>query len=43
VHDVPREIDDEVASLKLKGMGIMIDELTERQKEYLTSWREGTI
>ena len=43
VHDVPREIDDEVASLKLKGMGVMIDELTERQKKYLTSWREGTL
>ncbi|HOX36773.1 MAG TPA: adenosylhomocysteinase [Candidatus Brocadiia bacterium] len=42
VHKVPREIDEQVASLKLKSMGISIDALTERQKKYLTSWDEGT-
>lgn len=42
VHDVPPEIDEMVASLKLKGLGIEIDRLTEEQKKYLTSWGEGT-
>ena len=43
VHEVPEEIDATVAMLKLKGMGIEIDELTEEQRRYLTSWKEGTI
>jgi len=43
VYDVPKEIDETVARLKLKGMGIDIDELTEEQRRYLQSWREGTI
>ncbi|MCD6479673.1 adenosylhomocysteinase [Candidatus Bathyarchaeota archaeon] len=43
VYDVPREIDETVARLKLRGMGIEIDELTEEQRRYLRSWREGTI
>ena len=43
VVDVPRRIDEEVARLKLAGMGIEIDVLTERQKKYLTSWKEGTV
>ena len=43
VYDVPREIDETVARLKLKGIGIEIDELTEEQRRYLQSWREGTI
>jgi adenosylhomocysteinase len=42
VYDVPREIDSEVARLKLASMGITIDELTEEQEKYLTSWEEGT-
>ena len=42
VYDVPREIDSEVARLKLASMGITIDELTEEQQKYLTSWEEGT-
>jgi adenosylhomocysteinase len=42
VHDVPREIDSEVARLKLASMGITIDELTEEQEKYLSSWEEGT-
>jgi adenosylhomocysteinase len=42
VHTVPPEIDNEVARLKLKAMGIEIDELTEEQKRYLSSWEEGT-
>ncbi|MDA8116899.1 MAG: adenosylhomocysteinase [Actinomycetota bacterium] len=42
VYDVPREIDDQVALLKLRSMGIAIDELTEAQREYLSSWQHGT-
>ncbi len=43
VHDVPKEIDDLVASIKLNSMGVKIDKLTDEQKKYLTSWREGTV
>ncbi len=42
VYGVPNEIDQEIAHLKLKSMGIRIDELTEAQKKYLTSWEMGT-
>ena len=42
VYDVPKEIDDEIARLKLATMGIAIDELTEEQARYLASWDEGT-
>jgi adenosylhomocysteinase len=42
VHIVPTEIDNEVANLKLRSMGIEIDELTEEQQRYLSSWEEGT-
>jgi adenosylhomocysteinase len=42
VYDVPKEIDDEIARLKLATMGIGIDELTEEQARYLASWDEGT-
>ena len=42
VHDVPREVDDYVARLKLKSMGIRIDKLTAEQKDYLASFEMGT-
>ena len=42
VHPVPESIDREVASLKLHSMGISVDRLTDEQKTYLSSWREGT-
>jgi len=42
VHDVPAEIDAEVAKVKLATMGIEIDTLTEAQVSYLHSWTEGT-
>jgi adenosylhomocysteinase len=42
VHLVPREIDQEVAQLKLQAMGIKIDELTSEQLHYMTSWETGT-
>ncbi|GAB6147725.1 adenosylhomocysteinase [Stetteria hydrogenophila] len=39
VYRVPEEQDREVASLKLKVMGVEIDTLTPEQKEYLSSWK----
>lgn len=42
VYKVPTEIDKNIASLKLKTMGIEIDTLTEEQKKYLSSWQLGT-
>ena len=42
VYSVPSDIDEKIASLKLKAMGIRIDRLTEQQKEYLASWELGT-
>jgi len=43
VYSVPKEIDELVAKLKLKAMGVEIDELTEEQKRYLATWEAGTI
>ena len=42
VYVVPQEIDDEIARLKLATMGVTIDQLTEEQAKYLSSWDEGT-
>ncbi|MFC1950066.1 adenosylhomocysteinase [Chloroflexota bacterium] len=42
IYLVPEEIDKQVAQLKLNSMGIYIDSLTPEQKEYLTSWEQGT-
>ncbi len=42
VYIVPKEIDEKVAELKLKSMGVTIDELTEEQKKYLSTWEMGT-
>jgi adenosylhomocysteinase len=42
VYDVTDEIEEMVSTLKLKSMGIAIDELTAEQKSYLNSWQEGT-
>jgi adenosylhomocysteinase len=42
VYDVPTEIDEEVARLKLSSMGIEIDTLTPEQVKYMASWSEGT-
>ena len=42
VYSVPEPIDQAIAEIKLRAMGIRIDELTEEQKAYLASWREGT-
>ena len=42
VYRVPRDIDREIARLKLESMAISIDRLTEAQREYLSSWTLGT-
>jgi len=42
VYPVPGDLDDKVARLKLKAMGLRIDTLTREQKTYLASWQEGT-
>jgi adenosylhomocysteinase len=42
VYVVPEDIDKDVARLKLAAMGVEIDELTDEQKKYLSSWEEGT-
>ncbi len=43
VYNVPKEIDDTVAKLKLRSMDVKIDSLTAEQKKYMESWQEGTI
>jgi len=42
VYNVPREIDEEVARLKLASMGIEIDTLTPEQQKYLADYQTGT-
>jgi len=42
VHQVPKAVDEFVASLKLQTMGISLDRLTDEQQKYLQSWEMGT-
>ncbi|MEP0829099.1 MAG: adenosylhomocysteinase [bacterium] len=42
VYIVPEKLDDSIAALKLKSMGVAIDRLTPEQKKYLASWEMGT-
>lgn len=42
VYPVPREIDEQIARLKLAAMGVKIDRLTPTQQQYLSSWTSGT-
>ena len=42
VYDVPTEIEEEVAKLKLDSMNIEMDVLTKSQRDYLSGWQEGT-
>jgi adenosylhomocysteinase len=42
VYTIPTDIDQEIARLKLKAMGVEIDTLTPEQEKYLLSWEEGT-
>lgn len=42
VYPVPKEIDEEVARLKLQSLGIEVEVLTDEQERYLSSWDFGT-
>ena len=42
VHDVPDELDKEVAEIKLEAEGVAFDDLSETQAEYMDSWQHGT-
>ncbi|WP_301664639.1 adenosylhomocysteinase [Methanoculleus frigidifontis] len=42
VYDVPAELDEMIAGLKLASLGITIDTLTAEQEHYMTSWDIGT-
>jgi adenosylhomocysteinase len=42
VHEVPDELDREVAEIKLDAEGVAIDDLTDTQAEYMDSWQHGT-
>ncbi|MBM3297449.1 MAG: adenosylhomocysteinase [Candidatus Aminicenantes bacterium] len=42
VYPVPLKIDEQIAALKLRTMGLAIDVLTAEQKRYLAEWEEGT-
>jgi adenosylhomocysteinase len=42
VHLLPAEVDQEIAGLKLKALGLSIDTLTSEQLEYMSSWETGT-
>lgn len=42
VHTLPESVDTEIATLKLKSMGVSIDKLTKEMVDYMTSWKMGT-
>jgi adenosylhomocysteinase len=42
VYDVPVELDQQIARLKLESMGAKIDQLTPDQERYLAGWEQGT-
>ena len=42
VYVLPKEVDERVARLKLRAMGMRFDRLTPAQRKYLHSWQEGT-
>lgn len=42
VYDIPQEIEDMVANVKLASMGVAMDVLTKEQADYLAGWQEGT-
>jgi adenosylhomocysteinase len=42
VHVLPAEVDQEIASLKLRSLGVSIDTLTPEMLEYMSSWETGT-
>jgi adenosylhomocysteinase len=42
VHTLPESVDQEIATLKLKSLGVAIDSLTAEMTEYMNSWKSGT-
>ena len=42
-YNIPAEIDDEIARVKLATLGVEIDTLTPEQEAYLNSWELGTV
>ncbi|PTL81299.1 adenosylhomocysteinase [Vitiosangium sp. GDMCC 1.1324] len=42
VYAVPEHLDQEIARLKLRALGVKIDKLTPEQEKHLASWQEGT-
>ncbi|PCR91842.1 adenosylhomocysteinase [Natrinema ejinorense] len=42
VHDVPDELDKEIAEIKLEAEGVDFDSLTDTQHDYMDSWDHGT-
>jgi adenosylhomocysteinase len=42
VHEVPDELDREVAGIKLEAEGVDVDSLSAKQTEYMDSWQHGT-
>jgi adenosylhomocysteinase len=42
VYNLPDRIDEEIANIKLRSMGVQIDALTDDQKKYISGWEEGT-
>ncbi|MEK6921002.1 MAG: adenosylhomocysteinase [Nanoarchaeota archaeon] len=42
VIQLPAEIDDRISRLQLADIGVSLDEMTDEQKKYMTSWQEGT-
>ena len=43
VYDVPSDIDERVAALKLRSLGVQLDALNEDQRSYQNSWKLGTV
>jgi adenosylhomocysteinase len=43
MHDVPAAIDDQIAALKLRSLGVRLDVLDARQQTYARSWQHGTL
>ncbi|MFC6769672.1 adenosylhomocysteinase [Natrinema soli] len=42
VHDVPDDLDKEIAEIKLEAEGVDFDSLTDTQRDYMGSWDHGT-
>ncbi|MDC0719144.1 adenosylhomocysteinase [Nannocystis bainbridge] len=42
VHTLPHALDEQVARLKLRALGVEFDVLSDAQRDYLAGWRSGT-